>query len=269
MKKKIFVICLLFVSLIVSSNFSSAVSSNNLEEKEKKITVEINKYENGEAKKLLVELNPDKAEQLKSYLIALDDALERDDGQDILKYQNLIDENGLIGENNIEFKPKNPESFLKIKNMPLTKNLFSSLSNQSDGNITNFLCYFHARGHGTMLFTTGLLLFIPTIFLVSAFGENVLKILIPLYLIIALFTHLVPFRVGLPIGLLMIKGGSASAIGVNGYQKVEIENSSQIMVVGFTGITISIPFVDTPQDEYNGFMFVSGFSLMARTTVNS
>jgi hypothetical protein len=117
-----------------------------------------------------------------------------------------------------------------------------------------------------MFFTIGLSLFVPTMVLISIFGEDVLRILIPIYYLIMIITHIIPFRMGLPAGMLLIKGGTASATGLNGHQRVEIENSSQITIIGFTGITISIPFIDTPADEYNGFMFVSGFSLIARTT---
>ena len=68
----------------------------------------------------------------------------------------------------------------------------------------------------------------------------------------------------LPIGSITLKQGSISAIGLGGYEKLTADNNSiQTTLVGFTGLTINIPFGE--ESELGGFLFVSGFSTIAHS----
>ena len=77
-------------------------------------------------------------------------------------------------------------------------------------------------------------------------------------------THVIPLRIMLPIGSVSLKQGSISSIGLGGYGKLTTDNNSiQTTLVGFTGLTIHIPFGDSEESDLGGFLFVSGFSAIA------
>ncbi len=112
-----------------------------------------------------------------------------------------------------------------------------------------------------MIFTIGVLLMVP-IMLIIAQAPELLGLVMIICVAIMLATHVIPFRVGLPIGILTMSGGSVSAIGLSGAQHMDIpaNSSAQITVGGFSGITINIPGME----DSEGFLFVSGFSLIAQ-----
>ena len=112
-----------------------------------------------------------------------------------------------------------------------------------------------------MIFTIGVLLMVP-IMLIIAQAPELLGLVMIICVAIMLATHVVPFRIGLPIGILTMSGGSVSAIGLSGVQRmdVSVNSSAQITIGGFSGITINIPGMEGSE----GFLFVSGFSLIAQ-----
>jgi len=98
------------------------------------------------------------------------------------------------------------------------------------------------------------------------FGEEILQILIPLYLVIMFITHIIPFRICMPIATINMENGTISATGLGGSQTVNVNETSpshQVTIGGFTGVTVSIPSILGGESELKGFMFISGFSLLA------
>lgn len=265
---KIKIITLILTMLFLSITFSPIIdSSDELIENQEKITIEINNYLNNKQEKTFKELNIKEAEELKEYLTNLDQAIKNQDENEIKKYEDFINKKELLGEEKLQtYSKTNTQIILnKIQNFPYTYKLKNLLQTNSSSNISNSMCFFNAVGTGTLFFTIGVMLLAPTVALVNLFGGDILKILVPIYLLIMLFTHIIPFRIMLPAGILLIDEGNASATGLMGSQKMQIIYGTQITLGGFTGITISIPFTDDSQSDLSGFLFVSGFSLIART----
>jgi len=192
-------------------------------------------------------------EYLKECLINLNDAYINDNKENIQKFGSILYEKGLLDE-----KP-NMHSFDEkiIKNSPLIKFL---CNHQRDENISNSFCYINAVGEGLMIFTIGALLTLPTLVLISIFGGEILSLLIPIYVVILVLTHLIPVRVLLPIGIITMDSGNITTVGLSGNQNMEVNSPSvQLQLAGFTGITINIP-----TGESGGFLFVSGISILAK-----
>ena len=231
-------------------------------ETQKKIVVEMNSYAHGSVEKVLTELSYDEALELKECLINLNDAIEQENEQAILEYETILNEKGIFGEKpqKISYDP-NFQFYPEIKDSPNFSRLKNSLTQTTAGDISNALCYFHAAGEGMMIFTIGVLLMVP-IMLIIAQAPELLGLVMIICVAIMLATHVIPFRVGLPIGILTMSGGSVSAIGLSGAQHMDIpaNSSAQITVGGFSGITINIPGME----DSEGFLFVSGFSLIAQ-----
>ena len=85
----------------------------------------------------LTEMSYDDAYKLREFLIELNNAIERGDLQTIKEYESQLNEMGLFG---------NVYQKIPLKGV--------SAADAGD-NISNSLCYFHAAGRGTILFTLG------------------------------------------------------------------------------------------------------------------
>jgi len=196
----------------------------------------------------LTEMSYDDACKLREFLIELNNAIERGDLQTIKEYESQLNEMGLFG---------NVYQKIPLKGV--------SAADAGD-NISNSLCYFHAAGRGTILFTLGVKMveFITNaVKNASSFIEGlaIIIVLLALFAPFLLVTYLVPFRIMMPVGVINMESGSISSFGLDGHKKVFVDESNPLSVTvrGFSGITISIP--SGQNNESNGFLFVSGFSL--------
>ena len=118
-----------------------------------------------------------------------------------------------------------------------------------DENKSNVACLVVATGNGMIMFTPGVIL------LYLAQKGFVLPIII--YFIILFATHIIPFRILNPVSYIMISNGGITTVGAGGAWNLETtENESEkiVTVVGFSGITISIPVE-------KGFVFMLGFAI--------
>jgi hypothetical protein len=198
-------------------------------------------------------LSSSEVEELRHLLIRLDDALAKKDSREIRYYETLLKSKGIIPAA-YHFETTKP--FLE----PRYQKRIQHLLPVSENNISNSMCYLHATGTGLLVFTIGVLMIIPTILLLTIFGFEILKFLLPLLILILLATHMIPFRVLLPVGVIILEEGSISAVGSAGSQQITVDAPSvQVNLIGFTGITINIPSNNLTQ----GFLFVSGFSFYA------
>jgi len=260
MKKGIVFLCIFAAAIIVLASVSSAVVSVDPECKmnHDKILIEMNRYRRNGKDTVLTELNNEEVAYLKTCLIKLNDALFRDDETEILKYEKVLNEKGIFGDTYQKIRSDSLSSqLLPVRRLrPLTL----------DDNLSNSLCYVHAVGEGMMIFTIGVILteLLQNILSnVSSFWEAlaILLLLLPFYVMVFLATHFIPFRILLPVGTIGVKNGTISTIGLDGFHTREIiGNMTKLDVYGFTGITISLPGTDQSEE----FLFVSGFSLLAK-----
>jgi len=260
MKKGIVFLCVFAAAIIVLAGVSSAVVSVDPEYKmnHDKILVEMNRYRRNGKDTVLTELNNEEVAYLKTCLIKLNDALERDDEVEILKYEKILNDKGILGDTYQKIRSDSLSSrllhFSRLRPLPL------------DDTLSNSLCYVHATGEGIMIFTIGIILtelLYSILSNASSFLEALVLglVLLPFYVLVFLATHLIPFRILLPIGTIGVENGTISTIGLDGFHTSEITgNMTKLDVYGFTGITISLPGTNQSKE----FLFVSGFSFMAK-----
>ena len=263
MNKNMALVSIISAIVLVLAGLAPVVGSKDVET-QKSIVVEMNSYAHGSVEKVLTELGYDESLELKECLINLNDAIEQEDEQAILECETILNEKGILGEEpqKISYDPNSQEFYPGIKGSPIFSRLKNPLTQTTAGAISSALCYFHATGEGMMIFTIGVLLMVPIMLIIAQAPELIGLVLITCVTIM-LATHVIPFRIGLPIGILTMSGGSVSAIGLSGAQHMDIpaNSSAQITVGGFSGITINIPGTEEGSE---GFLFVSGFSLIAQ-----
>ena len=260
MKKGIVFLCIFAAAIIVLAGVSSAVMSVDPECKmnHDKILVEMNRYHRKGKDTVLTELDNEEVTYLKTCLIKLNDALIRGDETEILKYEKILNEKGIFGD-----------TYQKIRSDSLSSQL-SPVSRLRpltlDDNLSNSLCYVHAAGEGIMIFTIGAILS-EILYDILSNASSIWELLalglllLPFYVLVFLATHLIPFRILLPVGTIGVENGTISTLGLDGIHTREITgNMTKLDVYGFTGITISLPGTDQSEE----FLFVSGFSLLAK-----
>ncbi len=259
MKKGIIIISFIVAAIVVLTAVSSAVVSVDPEyvmNQDKKL-VEMNRYGYNGKDTIVTEFTEDEIKYLKTCLIKLDEALSKNDEQEILKYEKILNEKGIFGK--------------KHQNIG-SDSLFSRLSPMQrlrpeplNDDLSNSFCYVHAVGEGIMIFTIGAILS-EILYDILSNASSIWEllalglVLLPFYVLVFLATHLIPFRILLPVGTFGVENGTISTIGLDGFKTREIvANMTQLIIYGFTGITISLPGTDT-SDE---FLFVSGFAFKA------
>lgn len=252
MNKKIVILCIISAVIITLPVLSPVVNSEYIEN-QSKIRVGINYYTARGIKKDTAELTYEEAEELKNLLILLNDAIERNDKQTIHKCECVLDEKGILGK--------------AIKATPfVSTNLCSLTSDEiTSQNFTKDLCYIHAVGEGVIFFNMGVSFgewIIETVQNASSFIEAMVLMLalLPLFALIFLATHLIPFRIAMPQGIIQMENGSISTWDLSGRENFQVVNSSyQVNLTGFTGITINIP-LPIGGEESENFLFISGMA---------
>jgi len=69
------------------------------------------------------------------------------------------------------------------------------------------------------------------------------------------FSHLIPFRLVMPAGIIEVEEGSIKTVGVNGVQDIE----NEAFLVGFVGIIVSI-FIPSASITFLP-LFIAGYSV--------
>ena len=259
MKKIVTILGIIFAVLLILPTVNPIVNSENIET-QNKILIEIKNYKKFSVDSNYVEMTIQEAEELKQMLIKLDEAIQNKDLQKIDQYEKILSKKGLLQNNQKLYYNSDEKPFLsKLSN-------FDRLN--SEENISNTLCYFQAAGKGLVVYTIGHLLLIPTIILTSLFGNEIWPIFLYPYLLILFLTHRIPIRIGLPIAAINMANGTISARGLKGYQTVSVNDTSsshQVTIMGFTGITIHLPGINKTESDLEGYMFISGFTISAKS----
>ncbi len=266
MNKKIVLISLLAAVLVVATGFTPALASSQntlLSIKHDLVTIEVNHHLGRQTKQIRTTVAVSEAEEIRQYLSKLYDAQERNDYQAILKYELLLNEKGIFGDSYQKISPNIPGVFMLEKTtLPFYP------TGLADENISNTFCYFNAIGEGLVAWWLAVQILEGIITMIKNASSLIVALIIlltflPFFVLTMLFTNLIPFRILAPKGVLSLVNGTIFALGLQGFQRVEVgAESYAVNLSGFTGITINIP----PINDRKSFLFVSGFALKAEKT---
>ena len=260
MKKKIICISAIIAGiLIVLGSITPAVCSKDLQP----VTIQVNRYYGKNFSTINTDVSVEEAEEIKQILINLNAAIENNDEAAISQYEKILNDKGIFG--------KEPQEFFSQKTFSEKMDLNKYLKYQkqsADDNISNTLCFYNAIGTGGIFFMLALKFVeaMETILEnVSSFIEAfiLLLVLIPFFVIIYLLTHLIPFRILMPYGTVVLKNGSMSTLGLQGFKRVVVgDEYYQVNVSWFTGITLNFIGGET----LAGFLFMSGIAAVVKET---
>jgi len=211
--KHILKIISIFVTLsLLITGITPIILSQTIEQQTDYYPIEINHYYLTNQKTEIIQVTTSQLETISHYLHHLHQAIDSHDTEKQKHYQKLLKNQGIT----IPFSNSNtPPAYY-------TSPFLDKVSSQKSDNdsIDNSLCFLNVQGQGTIFFTIATLFLIPTLLLVQLFGAEILNFLIPIYLAIFVATHIIPFRVMLPIGNIILDEGSITATGINGHPQV-------------------------------------------------
>ena len=266
MKKKILIVSTTLIAiLIVLAGLSPSICSKDIEPVQigansDILTIEVNRYCGRQPENFNTKLIYDEAVQIKEILIQLNDAIENNDEKTIKECESILNEKGIFGDNYQKFFSYNTYSEM-LKTFKFA-DFAKYLGSQNNNNISNLLCYFNAIGNGTLYHFLSVRMYEAIVKIVenqtSLIGAFILFItLLPFLVIVMLLTSLIPFRILMPVGIVAMRKGRISSLGLQGRKKLVVEGPDSVNVnfSWFTGVTINIPFSDNP------FVFVSGIAM--------
>jgi hypothetical protein len=226
---------LLVVFIVAATSLSPVIGSPAITSSiEKRVTIETQFYQHHTMTEIVTEISENEAAELKQCLTNLHEALMRGDHDEIEKFESILRETGILGESSVSSVP-----------------WFQGSCGVLDENISNRFCYVHAVGEGLMIFTLGV--FTTVLALLGIVFPEIF------YSIMFNVTHLRPFRILLPLGIMIFQNGSISTRGLSGHRSLTVGNESiPVVLVGFSGITINMIWGENP------LLFVSGFSMIVK-----
>ena len=259
MKKKI---CFLSVGIAIlillagASPVIGSIDTKHLKENQN-IIVEVNKYLGGKSESVLTELSYEEANELKEILIHLNTAIEENDEIAIGFYEKILNERGFFGKEYQRLFSRN-SIFKSIKSYqyPSVLKQFETLNAD---NISNTLCFFNAIGKGVIVFPFDLAIWEAIVEIVTNASSSLAGLILfialaPILVLVMLFTHLIPFRILMSRGVVIMNQGSVFSVGLNGVKLLKVTEQVDVNLSWFTGITFNIPFTN------NSFCFISGFA---------
>jgi hypothetical protein len=224
----------------------------------------VNRYYGKNLGTIYTNVSVEEAEEIKQILINLNKAIENNDEEAISNYEKILNDKGIFGNEYQSFYSQKTIS----EKINLNKYLvYSKYQKQSAGdNISNTLCYFNTIGTGGIIFTVALRFLESMVSIInnaSTFIEKfvLILVLLPIFIMIYLLTHLIPFRILMPDPLVVIKNGSMSSLGLQGFKRVVVgDNLYTVNVSWFTGITINF----IRKESLAGFLFMSGIAVRVK-----
>lgn len=185
-------------------------------------------------------------------LIDLQNALTHNDQNQIESLSQQLEEYNI----EIEQKSLNPYTL----NIPQNTNPLTE-------EINNTFCYFHAAGTGNIVFALGVLVWewlTSQVTNLSSAIELIILLLIsvPLWAPILIINHLIPFRIMMLKSAVSITDGKITTIGAQGTKQDQITptNPATVDLRLFSGITLTIPRLNSNQEVEDSFIFVSGIA---------
>ncbi|UCD13566.1 MAG: hypothetical protein JSW60_08415 [Thermoplasmatales archaeon] len=261
MKRKIGFLSISIALIIILAGLSPVAGSIDIEEikNNENIVVEINRYYGKKTEPIRTSVSYEEAEELKEILINLNEAIENNDEEAISRYERILNEKGLFGDEYQEFFSRN--TFLKNFKPDSYPRISELLHKLNGDNISNSLCYFNAIGSGVLLFPFGVMIWEAIVRIVKnasspLAGFILLLALIPVLVMVMLVTHLVPFRILMSKGIINMQKGTISSLGLKGFKRLKVDTEPvNVNISWFSGITFNIPFTN------NSFLFVSGIAV--------
>jgi len=257
-KRKTIILSPLVATVIILAGLTTAVGSSDIETiiENTTITIEVNKYMGRRPEQILTEVSEEEAREIEQLLYELYDAIENNDKTAITHYQNTLYEKGIFGDE--EYRFYSQDEFLEMLDASTNSPIFEKFEKMEGDDISNYVCYYHAAGKGLIEFTIGLRLLQAIIDIASnasspLAGLIILLALLPFYVLVSLMTHLIPFRILMPEGVVIMDTGNMFSLGLSGFKRVTVSGEQfAAKIAGFTGVTFNIPFSDNPA------LFVSG-----------
>lgn len=257
MKRKIVFITTIVAMLIVLGSLSPSICSKDIET----VAIEVNRYYGKEPETIRTEVTIAEAKEIEQILINLNQAIENNDEQAISQYEAILNEKGIFGETHQKFFSNNKyyETMEKTNLAKYTK----YFQNKNGDDISNYFCYFNAIGEGLMLWWLGLKVWAAIISAIQNVSNPIAAFilflaLLPFLVLTMLLTNLIPFRILAPNGVISLKNGSISSLGLKGLKSLKVgAEAVGVNLSWFTGITINIP----PINDRKAFLFISGIAV--------
>lgn len=257
MKKKILIGSVLVAVLIVLASFTSAVSAVDLSD-QNKVTITTTLYQFIDKKEILTEVTEEEAAEIMIYLENLHVALVEDDEDSIVKYESILSEKGILGENHEIFSKKSIMDLLPERFRSIIPNTYTSMSE----NIEKSFNIVRAEGHGRLMFLTegigeyfmfaGAILLLVSILLIPLMPMALLLLFGGLFIhaIGYLLGHLIPFRIRHPWLHMDLVDGNLTV------NATEYSAPLNATFTPFGGIAINFPTLK----EEAPYLFVAGYS---------
>jgi len=267
MSKKITVVSVLSVLVVVLAGFTPAFASKATTPNTGPIpvSIEVTRYAGNNPVRTMAKVSPADAWQIKQCLIELYAAQGRGDQNTITQCIAVLKSKGIA----LDRRDQNLLSTRHVLPQFDKTSLPGFLRGTAKDNISNAVCFFSAIGEG-MLYGTFAIKFIQA---VAAAIRNqtsflaaliLLLVMLPLVVTVILINDLIPFRILMPEGVLVLANGTVSSIGLLGVKRMKV-GADQIGVnlSWFTGLSINIPPL---HNERKPFVFVFGFAIKAEGT---
>jgi len=255
MKKKLVMISCLCVIVLALAGFTPALATKPLDVATSTVPIEVTRYAGENQVKTIASVSPVDAWQIEQCLIDLYDAQQRNDRAAIAHCVMELNSKGItISAQDQSYLT--PERVLRFYGKAVGQNGLMD-------DVTNQACLFTAIGEG-MLFGAFALKIIQA---ASEIIKNqttvlgaliMLLVLLPFLVLAVLINAVIPIRIMMPVGTLVLTNGTVSTIGVQGVKKMKVNATQiQVNVSWFTGLTINIPKLS---NESKPFTFVTGFA---------
>lgn len=243
MKKNIVIGSILAAVIIVLATCTPAVCAIGVNS-ENKVTITTTFYQFIKKEEIVIEVSEEEAEEVMDNLEHLRQALIEGDKQLIEKYESLLIDKRIFGENNKIFSKKGMISKLRDRYRSMELNNPSILADE------NSLCFVNSRGKGGLGFMFddafySLVMAGVILLVMCALIPPLIPILGPA-MVLSLFggiagitiAHLIPFRILYPTLKMNLSSGDCSIIGLKGSQQYTAPVDA--VFSGFNGLTVNI-----------------------------
>jgi hypothetical protein len=254
-KKYLMIVSCFCITVLALAGCTPALASQPIPTTKTTVPIEVTRYAGKNPESTITSVSPADAWQIQQCLIELYNAQQRNDRATITRCVAMLNSKGIT----IRAQDQaylTPERVLRFYGQAIGRTGLMD-------DVTNQACLFTAIGEG-MLFGAFALKIIQA---VSEVIKNqttflgaliMLIIMLPFLLFAVLINAIIPIRILMPVGTLVLSNGTVRTIGTQGAKTLKV-NATQIEVnvSWFTGLTINIPKLS---NESKPFCFVAGFA---------
>jgi hypothetical protein len=264
MNRKVFLISVFAAAVVILAAVSPSITSKDIEnlKSTEMINVEVNRFYGITPEKIINEMTYEETENLKEMLVKLNKAIENNDKQSISTFEKQLNDMNLFGENYQKFFSTN--DFEQLFNKKIPSHLLKKLNYENGEDYSNLFCFINAIGKGILVSNLGVIVwnaFKRIANNASSFMELfvIIILFLPFVLTVIVLTSLIPFRILMPKGAIILDSGSLLSVGLKGLKSLKVTEQIIANISFFTGLSISIP--GNEDKGRDPFVFVSGFAL--------